>query len=168
MKKAHWFTLIETVIVVIIVWILLSITFSLSFDYVRTMEVKTDKEQMANVISDGFAIARTSNYYTLTRYETLNILLNRGGAVSEAQWWDFGVSPTIDIFALQNSELTFWTWVTSLSLDVTPYQIWCSAFVDWVASTSGFVTFALESTINDDRYCYRIDEDVCKLNQIQC
>jgi hypothetical protein len=53
-------------------------------------------------------------------------------------------------------------------LEVTPYSIGCETLVDGVAAASGFITFALESTINTDRYCYRIDEDVCKLNQIEC
>lgn len=168
MKKVQWFTLIETIIVVVIVWILLSATFSLSFNYVNTMRVKTDKEQMANVISDWFAIARTSNYYTSVRYDTLDISLNTFGVLSQAVGWDFSTPASIDSFSLKHSEIVFWTWITSLQLQVIPYKIWCDAFVDGVAATSGFITFGLQSSINEDLYCYRIDEDVCKLNQIQC
>ena len=168
MKVSSWFTLVETVIVVAIVGILLLATFSLSFSYVNTMRVKTDKEQLITAIADGMAIARTSNYYTTTRYATLAILLTQSWVDYEVVGGDFASPQNIDSFDLQHSVLNLWTWVTTLWVDIVPYSIWCDASLDGVVSWSWLVYFSLQSTISDEEYCYAIDQNVCKVNQVWC
>lgn len=166
MKKL-WFTLLETVIVLIIVGTLLSITFSLSFDYVNTMKVKTDKEQMANVITDAMALARTSNYYDRTRYENMEITIVQDRVYSSVVWGSFTWTQIIDSFAPNHSELVFGTWITILQLEVIPYDIGCVGLLNGL-TTSWSVSFELHSLINSDIYCYELQEDVCKLNQKVC
>lgn len=166
MKKS-WFTLFETLIVLIIVGILLAITFWLSFDYVDTMSVKTDKEQMANVITDGMAIARTSNYYNSRRYDILGVDLVQERVSSFVVWGNFTWTEAVDSFILKHSQIVFWTWITTIQLEIIPYDIGCVGLVNGL-TISWSVSFELHSLINSDIYCYELQENVCKLNQIVC
>lgn len=60
-KKA--LTLVEVLIVVLIMGILLSMTLGLGTSYVKTMQVKKDKELMVGHVTTMVGTARTSNYY---------------------------------------------------------------------------------------------------------
>lgn len=165
--KKNWFTLLETVIVLIIVGILLAITFSLSFDYVNTMKVKTDKEQMANIITDAMAAARTSNYYDSKLYETMEISIVQDRVYSSVVWGSFVLPETVSNFAPNHSQLVFATWISIVQLDIIPYEIGCVGLLNGL-TTSWSVSFELHSLINSDTYCYELQQDVCKLNQIVC
>lgn len=153
--KAKWFTLLEIVIVIIIVWILLLVTLNLGFNYVKTTQVKTDKELFVGWYNKVMAIARTSNFYWGEEYESINVWFT--------MWWISAVTDvfeTIGTYDLTKSMLEF-SWALP-AITVEPYSIWCSI------SVGTGVDFTLVSTINNDEYCFSISDSTCKLLQVQC
>lgn len=165
-----WFTLIEIIIVVVMIWIMLSWVVVLGRWYLKTMEVKTEKQAFMAQYNELATIARTSNYVDGFRYESVDI--------SITQWWilweatlEWGWTYEIIDFDFNNAELVF-TWSdTAWRIDITilPYAIGCNqVIVTSTASLVSSVDLQLVSSINSDEYCFEVDERTCKLSQNRC
>lgn len=154
-KRKWWLTIVEVIIVVLIMWILLWITIGLWNSYVRTMQVKKDKEQFESMIENFLAIARTSNYHRGERYTTLTVQMDTWSVV-----WTLDSWTTVDSLSLASSQLIL-SW-GSFSVDLTPYQLWCqNGVLTWTE-------FQLDWIINNDEYCFLRDFRVCKLQLQVC
>lgn len=154
-RSLKGFTMVEIVVVIIIISILLLITLNLWWDYVRTMEVKTDKESLTGTYNNITTTARTSNFFKWVKYESVDIWF--------AAWWITSLNDNGEVFwitELTKSILVF-SWVAP-TITMEPYSIWCSI------SVGTGVDFSLVSTINDDEYCFSISDSTCKMLQISC
>lgn len=161
-RKLRWLTLIEILVVIMITGALLAMTLYLWWDYINTMQVRTDKELFANSFDNALVTARTSNYFDWTEYETITITLT---------WWGVTATTnnaqTVSSHLLQDAEvIDSWSWYPDFFVE--PYSIWCDINVGGETFTGDAVDFSLESTINDDVYCYSIGPKTCKLQQVSC
>lgn len=138
-----------------IIWILLLVTLNLWWDYVRTMEVKSDKEEFIWMYEKVTTTARTSNFFNSTEYTSIDIWLTT--------WWfqaETDAFETVWSISLTKSELSF-SWSAPI-ITLLPYSIWCTI------NTGTGVDFTLVSTINDDEYCFSISDSTCKMLQVSC
>jgi type II secretory pathway pseudopilin PulG len=178
--KKQAFTLVEIIIVIIIVWIMLSMTFSLWFSYVTKMRVKTDKEWLLSTYNVIQASARSSNYYQWEKYQSVLTTFTAWSGESIQHSiieLDSTIVP-VRSFSSQHGSITLvettesgdpvvvTTAVVPTSVvTTTPYKIWC--MIGWSDEiTTLWITYT--SAINDDEYCFEIDAWSCKLKQVEC
>jgi len=173
MIKKHnaWgFTLIEVIIVVIIITILLWSTLFVWFAYVKTMQVKNQKQAFISLYDQFAANARTSNYIGTSRYNEITITIDEWGISWTAELEDETVI-SLDSYIFPDLIAVF-SWSDSLGtidIDIEPYAIWCNDILVssvWVSQSS--VDIQLVSSINDDVYCLEIDGRTCKISQTRC
>jgi prepilin-type N-terminal cleavage/methylation domain-containing protein len=69
------FTLVETMLVVVVTGILLGITLRLGWDYLLTIQRRQDKELMFSTMTDLMTIAKTSSSYTFD-YDYMDLALS--------------------------------------------------------------------------------------------
>lgn len=151
-------TLVEVLIVVLIMGILLSMTMGLGTQYVKTMQVKKDKELMVGHVTDIVGIARTSNYYKGTKYSYVDIGFTSGSITSVLSTAD-----EIDTVVISKSRLVF-SW-SNFTVRLVPYQMGCTLLEDPTAT--GY-QYEFQSMINTDEYCFLRNLTVCKLQQVTC
>jgi len=173
MKKA--FTLIETLIVVIIAWILLSITFNLGWDYINFLRYKQDRENMVNLIDKTIIRTRSTNYYDGVKYSYLDLLFREDGidisygtwtpTTDACGWWTL-----IDTYDFQDM---LFSWLTDTTVRIEPFVIECSSrFRTWAQQNqchaATWLNLTTISTISDDETCYEFSYEVCKFLLVNC
>lgn len=167
---AGWFTLVEITIVIIIVGILLSSVVFLGFAYINSVQIKTIKQWFTWQYNTFTAIARTSNYLQTDEYDDMTITLYEesiAGEVALSVWWN----RSLQSYLMDDAILSF-TWSDSwgrIEVDITPYQIGCDRI--WISSLGTTVTgveLQMVSSINNDVYCFSIDQSTCKLLENPC
>lgn len=170
LRRMRWFTLVEVLIVIIIVWIMLGSTVFLWFAYLKTMQVRNEKQSITSMYNEFSAVARTSNYHGWVRYDLMNMTIQEW-VISADIDLSSGTSEDIWSFSLEDLSFVFSgsdSWWT-IDISITPYKIGCSQI--WVSDLGMAVTgvdLQVVSSINNDVYCFTISEDTCKLTENRC
>jgi len=157
MKK--WFTLVEVTIVVLIMWIILSITIFFGADYMKSLQLRTQKELLLNTINYTLSYVKSTNYYHWGRFSFIDItLFATWASVTLDSWTWFWESAT-----LVDSVLTF-SWTTSETIRLFPYVRACTD----TANDQDVVSYEMESTKSDEKFCFDRDMRLCKLFVVAC
>ena len=147
-------------VVIIIVWILLFMTLYLGRDYLRTVQVQTDREYFTSFYSQVLATARTSNYFQSLPYDALYITFSSWSVMAQ----------TNDALILWSYELDYGTlvfsWWVAPEIIVEPYSLGCEIYL-WFESTDR-VDFTYISALNTSEFCYHIDAATCKMISLWC
>ena len=185
-----WFTLVEILIVVILIGIILSMVFSLGFDYVTKMRVRTHKESFISNYNIVQADNRSSNYIKWEKYTDLRISTMGGSfnyfATNSNQLvpWPLGPVPKpVPSYETYHYNKDFFYEFFELTptaspnvydknvvgrteIFLQPYKIWCKIW-NFYPEAIG-VEMHLTSKLNSDEYCFEIREWTCKLTQVEC
>lgn len=157
----RWFTLVEVVIVMVIVWLILSMTIVFGSQYLKELQLRKEKEELINVVTYASSYVKSSNYYQWQKFSNMIVVIST--------WW---IDITLDSltwtwfssYSLLRSEITFLNLPASNQIRLTPYQRAC---VD-VINNTGDVTFQLSSTVNDQEFCFSRNMALCKLFITPC
>jgi prepilin-type N-terminal cleavage/methylation domain-containing protein len=155
------YTLIEVVMVMIIVWLILSMTVFFWSEYLKELQLRKEKEEVINIINYATSYVKSSNYYNGEKFSHLIVDIATGGitiSLDSSTWTWFSS------YDLLRSEISFFTLPASNQVRLTPYQRECE---DTVNST-GDITFQLLSTVNDQEFCFSRNMALCKLFIISC
>ncbi len=156
MKK--WFTLVEVVVVVTIMWIILSMTVFFWADYLKDLQLRTEKEALLNKINYTLSYVKSSNYYQGEQFSYIDILLFGSWATTLL---DGGGAFWEDV-ELVRSDLVLSG--TSDTIRVTPYSRSCLDVVNW----QDMVWFDIQSSQTDDEFCFERDMRLCKVFVVSC
>lgn len=164
-----WFTLFETIIVVVIMGILLAMTMWLGGTYLESVEYRYEKEQFIGMMDKLIATVRTSNYWGSITYEYIEIELTTWGL---AAFVDTGVI-AIDSLALTESSLVISG--GSATIRLFPYNIACAEWTNY-SEINGVIyvedpitlSFSQIATNTEQETCYQLDLRLCKLLQVSC
>ncbi len=159
--RKNWFTLIEVVMVMVIVWLILSMTIFFWSEYLKELQLRKEKEEVINIINYAMSYVKSSNYFEWEKFTNLIIDI-----------WTWSIDVHLDSstwtwfssYSLLRSEITFLNLPASNQIRLTPYQRAC---VD-VINNTGDVTFQLSSTVNDQEFCFSRNMALCKLFITPC
>ncbi len=164
-----WFTLLETIIVVIIVGILLTITLWIGSIYLRTVKYRYEKEQFIGEMDKIIASVRTSNYRSWETYDYLSLQLTSNGLQA---YLETGLT-AVETLTITESTLVISGGSTTIRL--FPYNIACAEWTNY-SEVNGVIyvedpiviTFTGDATYTSQETCYQLDLRLCKLQQIPC
>ena len=171
MKKlgVQWFTLIETVIVVIIVGILLVMTVGIGAVYLKNVQYRYEKEELIGMVDKLIASVRTSNYWWAAPYEYIAMELTTWGIQA---YVDTGIVP-IETLSLDQSSLVISSGSTTIRL--FPYNIACAEWTNYSEVNEVIyvedpivISFSQVWLYTDLETCYELDLRLCKLLQVAC
>lgn len=156
-----WYTLIEVVMVMVIVWLILSMTVFFWSEYLKELQLRKEKEEIINTITYATSYVKSSNYYNGEKFTHLIIDIATGGIsvnLDSSSWTWFSS------YTLSRSEITFLTLPASNQIRLTPYQRECE---DTINNTWD-IAFQLASTVNDQEFCFSRNMALCKLFIVSC
>ncbi len=164
-----WFTLVETVIVVIIVGVLLAMTMWLGGDYLRNTEYRYEREEFIWMMDKLIATVRTSNYWWSATYEYLEIELTTWWLSVFVDTWAIA----IDSLALTKSSLVISG--GSATIRLFPYNIACAEWTNYSEINEVIyvedpitISFSQSADYTEQETCYQLDLRLCKLLQVPC
>lgn len=164
MKKS--FTLIELLIVIFIIMILMLLTLNLGWNYIKNIQFKNDKEDFLSTYNKVYSKTISSNYFGWKKYSEFGMSIYR--------WKNF-----IELEAFSgNNKILLWRKVFNMGVMSWNFMTWNFYFKSYELGcrfsdgtsmlTWGDVALKLISTYNNDKYCFNINLDACKLSQIKC
>ena len=155
MKKG--FTLIEIVIVIVIAWILLSMTFNLWWDYIDFLRYKQDREAFVNMIDKTILRTRATNYYDGLKYDYLDVFITDTWIEITLGTWDTldaascGNGVEVDRYDFVETSLS---WHTDTTVRIVPFNIECDTWVNddtnACAPLTTWLNLHMVSNIGDD------------------
>lgn len=160
--RKNWFTLVEVLMVMIIVWLILSMTVFFWSQYLKELQLRKEKEEVMNIINYAMSYVKSSNYYQWEKFTHLIVDI-----------WTWTIDVHLDSstwtwfssYSLLRSEITSFNPPTSNQIRLTPYQRECE---DAINNSTGDITFQLSSTVNDQSFCFSRNMPLCKLFIIPC
>lgn len=155
--KKNAFTLIEVILVVIIIGLILSATIGMWTTYLKTLQTKSDKERVVSLLDYVLSYTRSSNYFRNIKYSYADIIF--------VSTWASVVLDTgtgFDSAILYNTIISSWS---NETIRLTPYSIACTQVSN---PTATWFYFTIQSSINNDSYCFVLKLDVCKTFSIPC
>lgn len=183
MKKA--FTLIEMLMVILIIWILFSVLWHISWNYIHYFNTQNDKETLENAFSYTQTTTLSQPDFW-TKFKNLKYLW-----IKLSPWKDYityvwltwedrtSLEKVFSVKANAFGYLKVWTWFKIdgdfISNDAyfwyKPYSIWSSFYVDGRLYTwNKIVEFILDdrSLRNDYRKCLRFEIASWRLYSKKC
>lgn len=167
MKKVSWFTMVETLVVIIVAGLLLGLTLNLGWDYLAWLKYSKDKETYMNTIQESIIRARTTNFYKGDKYTYLDVIIDTDviqvvlgtgdtdTVTNACATWSQIIQKTYAEHSVLSGSLP-------LVVRLEPYQLWCEI------CSSGTWLFETISNIWDDKTCYFYDFRLCKISQAKC
>ena len=170
----HWFTLIEMVIVLIIMWIMLMFTTYLSGSQIQKIKDKTVKESILSEMLSRYSRNLWSSSFGWSMYSTMDVTMEKGWSKI-----DFVYNKIIDGEPLENVfndnfEIKYlgvnyeeWKDPTNIdekiSLKYSPYKISCKI---WDEDES-YKNLLIITRVNASKdYCFEIKQKNCRLTEI--
>lgn len=156
-----WYTLIEVVMVMVIVWLILSMTVFFWSEYLQELQLRKEKEEVINIITYATSYVKSSNYYGWEKFSHLIVDIGTGDiriSLDTTTWTWFSS------YTLLRSEIWFFDTPASNQVRLTPYQRACEDTIN----NTGDITFQLSSTVNDQEFCFSRNMALCKLFIISC
>jgi len=164
------FTLLEIIIVIIIIGILIAATMRFWGGRVSFLNNKNVKEQFISSYDQLYSDNVLSSYYMWEIYTNLNINFE-----SWLSWFDyvyvdrdwneiFSDFAGIEVgnYVINKIEIN-WIKKDEISLEFTPYVLWCSVGGQIDDSVN------IEIIVNHDKaYCFEISPDSCRIEKISC
>lgn len=158
MRVKKWFTLVEVVVVVTIMWIVLSMTVLFGADYLKDLQLRTEKEALLNKINYTLSYVKSTNYYEWEQFAYIDVLLFSSWTTTLLDSWGlFG----------ENIELVRSTLIlsgTSDTIRIIPYSRSC---LD-VENGQDIISFDIQSSQSDDEFCFERDMRLCKVFVVAC
>jgi type II secretory pathway pseudopilin PulG len=178
MKKKKWFTLIEMLIVILIIWILLAVGFSLNRNSIDQLRAKSTSEEISSFFDTTFLQIQASNYENWKPYTWIELILSWGSSevaytYQLAASWDEEPQENIQrfyrwgwftILAITWSNSTWDTPLPSVSIQYVPFNPWCK-FNWWEEYRRIFIA---AKALGLRTACFEIDRTYCKLRTIKC
>lgn len=166
-----WFTLIEIMIVMVIIWVLMTMVFRFGGSRLQQLQVQTSKETILWFREDVVNNNRTSSYIGSESYDTVSVSFSEGTSQIDAVYSDN------DTVIYQESSTTFqWMWrklrsddgqsLSTLTLRYIPYELGCAI----TTQTDSYSWAVLEfvAAANPHRYCFAIQYQTCSMQEIVC
>lgn len=170
------FTLIEMLIVLIIMWILLMVTMALSWDQIQKIKNKAIKESILAQWQSHYSRNLWSSSFAWTIYDTMEVSLEKGSNqvnfvyIPRDDDNEQKETQFTDKFELRYITTNYFDevanpeWLTGISLQYKPYQIYCHIWWDDENSADNLV---LVMRIDNNRdYCFEIQRQNCRLVEI--
>lgn len=169
MKK--FFTLIEMLIVVIIVWILAMISLRLWWNYISKIQFKSDKEELLLNYNKTLSQSLSSNNISWQKYNLIWIEL-----VDTSDRFDLYYFSWTDIWKIKSNRLNYsnfknfklnWVSISTWYLFFESYKIWCK-FQNNSIVDSWSLYFEIYSQSLNYSYCFDLFLNNCKLIEKKC
>ena len=174
MKKKKWFTLIEMLIVILIIWILLAIGFSLNRNSIDQLRAKSSAEEISSFFDTTFLQTQASNYENWKAYSGIELIISWGA--SEIAY-TYQLVNTSDEEPQEDIKRSFrWGWFTilwitwdetaldSVTIHYTPFNPSCT--FNWGTEINRI--FLAAKSLGLRTACFEIDRNYCKLRTIRC
>lgn len=169
MMKKKWFTLIEILIVIVIIWILLALSLGITWGRVQILKEKYAQEQLVSTYNTLFSRNFLTNYYNGIMYENLVIQLKKW-----EQWFIYTYNTGLNNPIYTGKTNIEWnivienlSWnssnINEVNVVFEPYKFWCT--LSWVNNTFSSIDITLRVD-NKKNYCYRIDSKLCRLEKL--
>lgn len=127
-------------------------------DYLKDLQLRTEKESLLNTINYTLSYVKSTNYYQGDRFAYIDVELSSTWvAVTLDSWTWFG-----NQLALMRSTLILSG--TSDTIRLSPYVRACED----VVNAEDVVSFSLQSNVNDNEFCFDRDMRLCKLFVVSC
>lgn len=174
------FTLVEMVIVLIIMWIMLMFTVSLSGDQIQKVKNKAVKESILAEMQTRYSRNLWSSSFAWKMYNTMDVKL-----INWANKIDFTYNvknhneekvENIENSFMNHFEIKYlttnyevwkewerWNEIEGITLHYSPYKISCTIWWD----DEGIQNLVIVTRINDNKdYCFEIKQKNCRLTEI--
>lgn len=168
MKKS-WYTLLEMMIVIAVITVLLSITMRFWSNRIEELNAQSIKEEFVNNYQKFVGQSAVSNYYDWERYWLLTINIWSGYHGFDVTFSGENIDKNISWFdsaklVVKNLSGDYGT-VDNASLVFEPYKLWCEIIYNnkndkqiWT-----WLSFCIDIESQNKYYCYRLQNDLCKL-----
>ena len=127
-------------------------------DYLRDLQLRTEKESVLNSINYALTYVKSSNYYEWNRFTYFDVVLGTTGIVVETDAWSGFWQ---DITLLRSTINLSWS---SDTIRLSPYKRACED----VVNQQDVVSFSLQSNFVEDSFCFDRDMRLCKLFVVSC
>ena len=180
-----WFTLIEMLIVIVIIWILLTLSMRISGDRIQILKTKSVWEQVVYNYNNLYAKNLLTNYYEWEMYENMVVrfsewdtklyyLYNKYSDGESTVDNDSRLSEIVQSWKYKVEKIYF-NWNKSINTNSAyvvfePYKIWCAlsnTYPDYGNVLYNKLNVELLVNINR-KYCFEISSDLCKLEVVDC
>ena len=174
MKKRKWFTLIEILIVIIIIWIMLAIGFSLNWNSVDQLRAKSSIEEISSFFDTKFLQTQASNYENWVAYTWIDITLSLN-ATSIPYVYHLSWNNSEGNFYWENFTITSISWATevdwgktleTVTIQYVPFSPGCE-FI-WGDGTEMTKIYFSAKPRGLKEACFELDKNYCKLKAIRC
>lgn len=183
MGNKKGFTLIEMLIVIVIIWILMTISMWISWDRVRVLKTKAVEEQILYNYNNLFSKNMLTNYYSWELYKDLKIVFTEwnssfqyyynkfdGGSYTWNTFLQSGKYNISEILGDNNRNLR------NVNIIFYPYELWCKiSAVEQSSnrtnnnSNNPISSLKIKFLVNDNEdYCVKLSSDLCKMERIDC
>lgn len=159
----------ETLIVVIIVGILLSMTMAIWSLYLRNVQYRYEKENFIGAMDKLITTVRTSNYRWNDTYTYIALELTTGSILAFVDTW----MDAIEILTFSKSSLVISGGSTTIRL--FPYNIACAEWANYeeengiiYVDNPIMIPFRQIAAYTSQETCYVLDLRLCKLQQVSC
>ncbi len=127
-------------------------------DYLKNLQLRTEKESVLNSINYALAYVKSSNYYAWERFTYFDVVLATTGIVVQTDagswfWQDINLFRSTIILS-----------GSSNTIRLSPYQRACED----VVNQEEVVSFFLQSNLAEDSFCFDWDMRLCKIFVVAC
>lgn len=170
------YTLAETIMVVLIVGIVLSMIVFMSTNYLKELQVRSEKEEIIDWISYVTSFVKSSNYFQGNPYDYLRVTVNSDYLrihTLKLSWDDLLLPERLffeDVF--DKIRLEFASWVQEAHVLLTPYERACYIYdgesLATVDEDEPVLSFTGVGIWSEHAFCAERDMQLCKLRIVPC
>lgn len=165
--KKKWFTLLELVVVISIIWIILGITFRININRMTDLTVKNEITKFEETYNKNLSIALSTSIYKGSSYKEQILEINKENNTIQ---YSYSWSSNPDT----NEQLTLiWAEIknidplinNTLSIGHKPYDLSCVINND-VSIKTWNISFGAKN--QQATICFTISASSCKIKKISC